>query len=87
LPYDPAKVGLARKDDTRRWSRLDEELVTFDSKVAPLLGAIPLFIPRDLDYGDEIVTLNPVSSAIREHRPVQRGSFGIARSCPAVFGN
>jgi len=62
------------------------ENVAFDPKVAPLLGAIPLFIPRDIDNGDEIIALDAVLAAIGKHRPVQRSPFGVAHPFPAVLG-
>src|ERR1051326_5979775 len=54
--------------------------------MAPLLRAIPLFIPRDFDYSDEVIALDAISAAISEHGFVQRGPLRITHSCPAVFG-
>src|SRR5690349_21850843 len=54
--------------------------------MAPLLRAIPFFIPRDFDYSDEVITLDAIPAAISEHGFVQRGPFCIAHSCSAVFG-
>jgi len=41
--------------------------------MAPLLGAIPLFIPRGIDNRDEVIALDAVLATIRKHRFVQRG--------------
>src|SRR6476646_5636955 len=54
--------------------------------MTPLLGAVPLFIPGDIDCSDEVIAFDAISAAISEHGFVQRGPFRIAHSCSAVFG-
>jgi len=54
--------------------------------MAPLLGAVPFFIPRDFHRRDEVITFNAVSAAVREHRLVQGGSIGVAHSALTFFG-
>src|SRR5262249_36918028 len=55
--------------------------------MAPLLRAIPLFIPRDIDYSDEVISLDAIPAAVSKHGFVQRRPFRIAHSCSAVFGS
>jgi hypothetical protein len=67
FPYNPAKISLARVQYARRRGGLDEELVALESKMPPLLSAIPRFIPRNIDKDNEILAFNAVSAAVREH--------------------
>jgi hypothetical protein len=67
LPHDPAEISLTREHDARRRLRLDEELIAFDPEVAPLSGTIPGFVPRNIDQGDEVITIDPVFATIRKH--------------------
>ena len=67
FPHDPPKIFLARKYYARRWLRLDEKIIAFDSKMSPLFRAVPLFVPRKFNRGDEVMAFNAVSSRIRDH--------------------
>jgi hypothetical protein len=79
------KVGLAREYDARRWRRLDKQFAAIKAKMAPLLGAVPFFIPRHIDSRDEVVAFDSISTAVCQHRPLEFGTFGDARAGPAML--
>src|SRR5581483_3886060 len=54
LKDDPAKIGLSGRGDAGRRRGLDEEPVSFDPEVAPLLGAVPAFVPGHFNARDEV---------------------------------
>jgi hypothetical protein len=85
FPDDSAEVSLSWVHDARSRRRFYEEFVAFNSNVASLLAAIPLFIPGDIDRSDEVFAFDAVLAGIREHGLVQRSSFRVAHSSSAAF--
>src|ERR1700704_5152292 len=86
LPHKPAKGTLAWEHGAWLRCRLDKQLVAFNSVVAPLFGAVPGFIPRGIDGGNEVATFDAVSATVRDKRLVQRSPFGVTHSALAVVG-
>jgi hypothetical protein len=46
--------------------------------VPPLLGAVPLLVPRDIRCSHEVIAFDTVFAAVGQYGPVQGGTFGIA---------
>src|ERR1700730_5433294 len=89
LPYDPAKISLARIEDAGRRRRLDEEPIAFDPIVTPLLGAVPVFIPGNVHGRDEVAAFDAIFSTVGQHRLVQCRPLGnpVSRLAAAGGGN
>ena len=85
LEHSPAEACLAGEQRARSRYRLNEELIAFDSKVAPLFGAVPGLIPGDIDRGNEVATFDTVSATVCEERSVECKLFGVRRSSLAVL--
>ena len=79
-PHDAPEVCLAGKDDAGSRGGLNEELVTLDPVMAPLLGPVPLLVPGDLDGGDEITPFNAIAAAVGKHGLVERGASCFVRA-------
>src|SRR5690349_23737655 len=85
LPHNSAEVGFAGEYDARRRGRFDEQSVAGDSKLASLLGAVPLLIPRRINARDEVTAFDPVLASVREHGLMERGSFRVTRARCAIL--
>jgi hypothetical protein len=67
FPHDPAEIRFTREQYARRGRRFYEQFVALDSKMTPLLGTIPLLVPGDLYFSDEVMPFDAVCAGVSEH--------------------
>ncbi len=71
LPHDPAEIGPAWEQYAGCRRRLNEELIAFDPVMAPLLGTVPDFIPRNINGRDEVITFDTVFPGVGARAPAR----------------
>jgi hypothetical protein len=86
FPYQPSDHGFARKVSARLRRRLDKQLAVLNPPMAPLLRAVPGFVPRNVDGSHEVLSLDSVLTAVGDHRLVKFRPFRVAGPCFANFG-